>query len=76
MHELNRVPNGSYETFRKGIENPNPEISANVMIGLIRVASYMLDRQLAKLESDFLKEGGLRENMTLARIKQRNKGHK
>ena len=39
LRGLNRAPAATYETFRKGIESPDPEISANVIIGLTRVAS-------------------------------------
>lgn len=67
------MPNPSYETFKKGIENTSPEICANVMIGLIRLVSYLLHNQIKSLEQAFLKEGGLRERMTKARIKLRNK---
>lgn len=58
---------------RKGIEYDNPEIRANVLIGLIRVASYLLSRQLRYLEQEFLKQGGLCERMTKARLQARNK---
>ena len=74
LRELNKIPNATYETFRKGIENESPEICANVLIGLIRVATYLLTKQLKQLETAFLQEGGLRERMTNARLKQRNKG--
>ena len=57
LRELNRVPDATYATFRKGIENADPAISANVIIGLIRVTSYLLDRQLRHLEQAFIKEG-------------------
>ena len=67
------MPNPRYETFKKGIENENPEICANVMIGLIRLVSYLLYNQIKSLEQSFLKEGGLRERMTKARIELRNK---
>lgn len=60
-----------YETFRKGIENADPAICANVLIGLIKVANYLLDLQIKQLEQDFLKNGGLRERMTQARIASR-----
>lgn len=73
LRKLNQIPNATYETFRKGIENPNPEIAANVIIGLIRVATYLLERQIRHLEEAFLQEGGLRERMTRARIKERGK---
>jgi len=59
------------ETFKKGIEHPNPLIAANVMIGLIKLTNYLLDQQLRRLQQDFLKEGGLRERMTRARLSQR-----
>jgi four helix bundle suffix protein len=71
LRELNRVPDASYATFRKGIENTDAAISANVIIGLIRVTSYLLDRQIRYLEQAFVKEGGLRERMTRVRLRQR-----
>ena len=68
---LNRNLPTVYSTFQKGIENENPEICANVMIGLIKVAIYLLGRQIKNLEEDFLKNGGLRERMTKARLSAR-----
>ncbi|MFN3874058.1 MAG: four helix bundle suffix domain-containing protein [Ignavibacterium sp.] len=73
LRELNRTPNANYETFKKAIEHPNPEISANVLIGLIKINSYLLSRQIKKLEEEFVKQGGLRERMTKARINYRKK---
>lgn len=76
LRALNRTPGANYETFRKGIENPDPAICANVIIGLIKVTTYLLDRQLRRLEQDFLKKGGLREAMTRARLAERDKQNK
>ena len=73
LRALCKIPNPTYETFKKGIEHDNLEISANVIIGLIKVVSYLLNNQIKALETAFLKEGGLRERMTKARIEQRNK---
>ncbi|MBI1816211.1 MAG: four helix bundle protein [Deltaproteobacteria bacterium] len=73
LRNLNKIPNATYATFRKGIENSDPAIAANVIIGLIRVASYLLDRQLRYLEEAFVKEGGLRERMTRARLEERKR---
>ena len=73
LRELNRIPDASFETFRKGVESPDPAIAANVIIGLIRVTSYLLDRQLRQLEQAFLLEGGLRERMTKARLEARKR---
>jgi four helix bundle suffix protein len=71
LRQLNRQPNANYETFKKGIEHPDPIIAANVMIGLIKLTNYLLDQQLRRLEQDFIKEGGLRERMTRARLAHR-----
>lgn len=73
LRELCRKPDATYETFRKGIEHSDPEISVNVIIGLVKVTCYLLDKQIEKREQDFLKEGGLRERMTKARLAQRHK---
>lgn len=74
--ELNRTPNANYETFKKAIENTDPAISANVLICLIKVTTYLLARQLKALEAAFIKNGGLRENMTKARLQYRNNNTK
>jgi four helix bundle suffix protein len=71
LRELNRTSGANYETFRRGIEHPNPAICANVIIGLIKVTSFLLDRQLAALERAFIREGGMRERMHRARREER-----
>ncbi len=73
LRALNRAPDASYETFKKGIEHADPAIAANVMIGLIKLTNYLLDQQLRRLEQDFLQEGGLRERMTRARLAERTR---
>ena len=67
LRALNRQPNATYATFKKGIEHADPEIGVNVIIGLIRVTNFLLDRQLRSLEVAFVNEGGLRERMAKAR---------
>lgn len=71
--ELSRTPNASYETFKKGVEHAEPAIAANVLIGLIRITGYLLDRQISQLEQRFVEHGGLRERMTRARLTERRK---
>jgi four helix bundle suffix protein len=73
LSQLSRTPNASYDTFRKGIEHPDPAIAANVMIGLIKLTNFLLVRHL---EEAFVKEGGLRERMTRARLAERAKGRR
>ena len=73
LRALNRKPGASYETFRKGIEHTDPEICANVIIGLIKLTNYLLDQQIRALERAFVENGGLREAMYQARIKHRRR---
>jgi four helix bundle suffix protein len=63
----------SYEDFREFVETRPPEIVANIAICLIHQANYLLDQQKRRLEKDFLREGGLRERMTRARLAARGK---
>lgn len=63
----------SYATYQPFIETRPPEVVANIIICLIHQTNYLLDRQLKQLETAFLKEGGLRERMTRARLDSRKK---
>ncbi|WP_158858991.1 four helix bundle suffix domain-containing protein [Lunatibacter salilacus] len=77
LRELNKsTPKPTYETFVKAIEHESPEICANTMITLIKICTYLLKQQINQLEIAFIKEGGLRERMTKARIDERNKKKK
>ena len=71
LRQLCRTPHATSDTFKKGLEHRDPAIAANVIIGLIKVANYLLDQQIKHLEKAFLEEGGLRERMTRARLKSR-----
>jgi len=73
LTKLLTTPNTTYINFQKGIENPDPEVSANVMVGLINITSFLLAKQLKTLEKEFLEEGGLRERMSQARTDVRRK---
>lgn len=64
----------TYETYRAFCETRPAEVVANIAICLIHQANYLLDQQVRRLERDFVKEGGLRERMTRARLNYRNKG--
>jgi four helix bundle suffix protein len=73
LSELLRDPDADYETFRPASEHPELAVRVNAIIGLIKVANYLLDQQLRQLEQDFIENGGLREAMTRTRINRRNK---
>ena len=55
------------------IEKMSDEEIANLCITLIHQAIFMLYKLLGHLQEQFVKEGGIREQMTKARIDYRNK---
>lgn len=57
----------------KGISSASPEVAANTLICLINQASYLLGRQLQKLEEQFLTEGGFTERLYQQRQAARRK---
>jgi four helix bundle suffix protein len=61
----------SFEVFREFTETRPAQVVANISICLIHQANYLLDQQLKRLEQDVLKDGGLRERMTRARLQAR-----
>lgn len=63
----------TYESYRTYIDTRSPEIVANILICVIHQTNYLLDQQLRQLEQAYLKEGGLRERMTHARLAARRK---
>ena len=49
----------------------DPAMVANAVICLMRQANYLLDRQIAGLERQFIHEGGYSERPATAPIKER-----
>lgn len=49
----------------------NPEIFANLLITLIKMECYLLDKLVQKLEDKFVKEGGYTENLFKKRLNYR-----
>ena len=56
-----------------GIATASPEVVANTIICLINQASFLLGRQLQKLEKQFLEKGGFTEKLYHARQQARRK---
>jgi four helix bundle suffix protein len=73
VRKLGARRNTSYESYKTYIETRPPEVVANIIICLIHQTNYLLDQQIRRLEQDFLKDGGLRERMTRARLAARAK---
>ncbi len=53
------------------LNHDDPAVVANAVICLIHQANYLLDRQIAGLERQFVEEGGYSERLAAARIEQR-----
>jgi len=73
VRRLGNQPDSSYETYKTYLETRPPVVVANILICLIHQTNCLLDQQLRQLEQAFLREGGLRERMTRARISERSK---
>ena len=71
VRKLGNKSHTTYETYREFVDTRSAEVVANIAICLIHQANYLLDQQIRRLEKDFLKEGGLRERMTKARLQAR-----
>jgi four helix bundle suffix protein len=56
-----------------GISTARPEVAANTLICLINQASFLLGRQLQRLEQQFLTEGGFTERLYRERQARRKK---
>ncbi len=54
------------------IRSASAEVAANTLICLVNQASFLLGRQLQRLEQEFLKEGGFTER--LYRMRQEHRG--
>jgi len=57
-----------------GLAGASAEVAANTLICLINQASFLLGRQLRKLEESFLAEGGFTERLYRTRSARRTRG--
>jgi four helix bundle suffix protein len=64
---------GSYGSYRTYIETRPAEVAANIIICLIHQTNFLLDQQIREMEQAFLADGGLRERMTQARLRERSR---
>lgn len=73
MRNMARKTPQTYEDYREFVETRPPEVIANIALCLIHQTNYLIDRQLRRLEKEFVEQGGLRERMTRVRLEQRMK---
>ena len=55
------------------VDHADPGVVANAVICLIHQANYLLDRQIAGLEREFIRDGGYSERLAAARIEERKR---
>jgi four helix bundle suffix protein len=70
IRSLAYKPGRSYETYPPHV-HAGPEPAANTLICLTHQATYLLRRQLAAVEDQFLDEGGFTERLYSARKSRR-----
>ena len=56
-----------------GIATATPEVAANTLLCLCHQATYLLKRQIARLERDFLEHGGITERIYRKRVEARER---
>jgi len=71
--KLGAAPGVTFEAYREFVESRPAEVVANIAICAIHQANYLLDQQVRRLEQDFVKHGGIRERMTRARLRYRDR---
>ena len=62
----------SPEHYTKDIEKRSPETLCNIAITLIHQYDRLMEKLLVRLQKDFVEQGGIREQMTAARLGYRN----
>lgn len=67
------IEHSDAEYFMNLVETRPPETIANMAIVLIKQADYLLYRQLQRLSSDFVNNGGFSEKMSRMRRENRDK---
>ena len=60
-----------FKDYENWLLSDDPAVVANAIICLIHQANYLLDRQIAGLEGQFIQEGGYTERLAAARIEER-----
>jgi four helix bundle suffix protein len=56
------------------LETANPEVSANILLCIAHQASFLLGRQIERLEKDFVEKGGFTERLYQYRKEHRGAG--
>jgi four helix bundle suffix protein len=60
-----------YARYAPWLDHDDPAVRANALLCLINQANYLLDKQIAALEAQFIEEGGYSEQLAVARLAKR-----
>ncbi len=71
--QTDQTDKSNAEAYAPWLNHADPAIVANALICLIHQANYLLDRQIAGLEQQFINEGGYSERLHAARLQERQK---
>jgi four helix bundle suffix protein len=69
--QSDRTDRSDARAYDPWLTHADPAVVANALICLIHQANYLLDRQIAGLESQFIEEGGYSERLHTARLENR-----
>lgn len=65
---VRRVGRDHQAEYAPWLDSADPAVVANTLICLIHQANFLLDRQIAGLEREFIEEGGYTERLATARV--------
>ncbi|MCW5898952.1 MAG: four helix bundle suffix domain-containing protein [Flavobacteriales bacterium] len=63
----------TYTDYAHWLDHDDPAVRANCLICLIHQANFLLDRLITRLEQDIIQHGGHREQLTAARLAERDR---
>jgi four helix bundle suffix protein len=69
--QSDRSDRSGFSVYAGWLKHNDPEVVANTIICLIHQANYLLNKQIASLERDFIQSGGYSERLAAARINKR-----
>lgn len=72
----NSTDQSNVSAYSRWLNHVDPAVVANTLICLIHQANYLLDRQIAGLEKQFINEGGYSERLHAARLVEHRKSSK
>jgi four helix bundle suffix protein len=73
VNQTDQSDRSDAKAYDPWLTHADPAMVANALICLIHQANYLLDRQIAGLEKQFIQEGGYGERLHAARLKNRQK---